>query len=119
MFHFLWLVVTELFPILFIFMGWYIRTKHSQYPEFTVGYITEFSTLNNNTWLEGNRFCGEMLELSGILSSMLTLVLYIFKNSLFQYTIYFTAFICLFSVFYTEVHLRRVFHNDGHLKSKY
>ncbi|MEW8957297.1 MAG: SdpI family protein [Clostridium sp.] len=95
-----------------------MRNKHSQYPEFTVGYITEFSTLTNNTWKEGNRFCGEMLELSGILSFILTFVLYFLDSTLFQYTIYFTTFICLFATFYTEVHLRRLFHKDGHFKSQ-
>lgn len=85
-----------------------------------LGYRTFFSMKNKETWKEGNEFCAIMMIFSGIICLLLSITItFFYKNdpSLSRkISDVLTVIIVLGAVFYTEIHLRKIFDKDGNRK---
>lgn len=65
-----------------IFIGIFLRSFHSDYPEMEVGFHLWEVCYSKNTWEYGNKFAGNLAILLGILFFGITfpLFLYFFEN---------------------------------------
>lgn len=101
----------------FIFLGFLLRFYPPENINNSLGYKTPFARKNKYTWQEGNRFCGSILLLVGIIfipSSILIRHLY-FNNSNLSRTIsmLYLLFLLLATIVFTEMHLRKIFDKNG------
>lgn len=85
-----------------------------------LGYKSAFAMKNMDTWKEANFFSSLMLITSSIISSIFSFIVintYILPISLKSKICTFsTVLIILIFVFYTEIHLRKIFNKDGSKK---
>ena len=87
-----------------------------------IGYKSTFAMKNIDTWKEANSFSSLMLIISSILSSIFSFIFInvcilpiTLKSKICTLS---TVLIILIFVFYTEIHLRRIFNKDGSKKIK-
>ncbi|AJH00417.1 SdpI/YhfL protein family [Clostridium beijerinckii] len=84
------------------------------------GYRTSFSKKNNDVWKEANSYSGTMMIAGAILSIIFsTIITSLYGDNQGKSNIICvmgSLIIVLISIFYTEVHLRKVFDKDGKRK---
>jgi len=81
------------------------------------GYRTTLSMKCEDTWNEGNRLCGIMFVISGIVFTLFSMLInYLFNNNLIlagKISTFGLIIALLISVVYTEIHLRNLFDKNG------
>ncbi|WP_195604079.1 SdpI family protein [Clostridium tyrobutyricum] len=109
-----------LMGIFIIIIGLVLKLYSSKYKNKSIGYRTSFAMKNKETWYEANRFFGFMIVLTGIFFTLFSIFisyLTILEQSLqlrISIVILFILFINI--IFYTEVHLRKLFDENGNRK---
>ncbi|GKX65899.1 SdpI family protein [Inconstantimicrobium mannanitabidum] len=85
-----------------------------------IGYKSPFAMKNEDTWKEANTFAGIMAICGSIIASAISFILTeLFKSNqdfISKICALSTAIIIIVFVFYTEVHLRRIFDKEGNRK---
>lgn len=108
--------------ILFIAIGLVMKLYPPEHINNNLGYRTPFSMKSKDTWIEGNRFCGVMLLISGaifMLFSMITRYLYKNTNLSTKISLFVLLIISLLNIVCTEIHLRMLFDKHGIRKWKF
>lgn len=84
------------------------------------GYRTPFSKKNNDVWKEANTYGGTMMILGAVIAIIFSIIITsLYGNNPGRSNIICvmgSLIIVLISIFYTEVHLRKVFDKDGKRK---
>ncbi|MBC2458561.1 SdpI family protein [Clostridium beijerinckii] len=84
------------------------------------GYRTSFSKKNNDVWKVANSYSGTMMILGAVISIIFSITItFLYGNNPGRSNITCvmgSLIIVLISIFYTEVHLRKVFDKDGKRK---
>lgn len=117
-------LLTNILPsIIFIILGTILKLWPPKEINHAFGYRTFFAMKNIDTWKEGNNFSGIMLILSGVIALFfsISITFFYWNNSNISSIISGIGSILLgFSFgFYTEIHLRKTFDNDGKRKIEY
>ena len=112
------LIALSLLPgILILISGIYLKFNASAYPNTGMGYKTELTVKNEQTWKEGNSFAGNVFILVGICNMILWPVAgYIFLNMTSLIVMSYLFFVLLSTIFMItpiENHLNRIFDRSG------
>lgn len=106
--------------IIFIIIGVIFKLWPPEHINDMMGYRTPFSKKNKEVWDEGNRFSSIMMIVSGIMTTIISiLITFLYKNSpgaAVSISTICSLIITLGFVFYTEIHLRKIFDKDGNRK---
>lgn len=114
----LMILLTNILPsIIFIVVGVILKLWPPKKINHAFGYRTFFSMQNNETWKEGNNFSGIMMILSGVIafffSSSVTFMYWNSPNISSVVSGIGSILFCFSFVFYTEIHLRKTFDENG------
>ncbi|MDR3598690.1 SdpI family protein [Clostridium sp.] len=114
-------LLTNILPsIIFIFFGTTLKLWPPKDINHVFGYRTFFAMKNNETWKEGNNFSGVMMILSGVIAFFFSIsATFIYWNSPNISSVISgigSIVIAFCFVFYTEVHLRKTFDENGKRK---
>ncbi|KHO39140.1 hypothetical protein OR62_07675 [Clostridium tetani] len=101
----------------FIVIGLVLRAYPPEHINNNLGYRTPFSMKNKDTLYEGNRFCGTMLLISGIIFIPFSILIkYVYSNNLnlsMRISSLSLLIIIIIGIVCTEIHLRRIFDKNG------
>lgn len=107
--------------IIIIIIGLALKLHSPDYRNRTIGYKTPFAMKNRETWCEANHFSGLMLILSGMFFTLFSLFInYLTElDRSLQLQISLVILLILFinTIFYTEIHLRKLFDENGNRKT--
>lgn len=111
------LIQNALPSIIFIICGIALKLWAPEEVSGIFGYRTFFSMKNKETWKEGNEFSAMMMIVSGIICLLLSLTITFFYKDdpsiSRKISGIVTVILVLGSIFYTEIHLKKVFDKDG------
>ncbi|MFL0198624.1 SdpI family protein [Clostridium sp. WILCCON 0269] len=103
--------------IFIIVIGFILKLWPPECINTSLGYKTPFAMKNQKTWNEGNRFAAIMLITGGVISLIFSLLIsFLYKGNeteIIRFSSIFTVLCTLSFVFYTEIHLRKIFNKDG------
>ncbi|BDR81194.1 hypothetical protein N072000002_13740 [Clostridium tetani] len=101
----------------FIVIGLVLRAYPPEHINNSLGYRTPFAMKNKDTWYDGNRFCGTMLLISGIIFIPFSILIrYLYSNNLtlsMRMPLLGLFIIIMIGIVYTEIHLRMIFDKNG------
>lgn len=111
-------LLTNILPsMIFIIFGALLKLWPPKEINHAFGYRTFFAMKNNETWKEGNNFSGIMMILSGVIAfffSISVTVIYWGAPNISSAICGIGSILLGFCfVFYTEVHLRKTFDENG------
>jgi len=124
------IVITYVFPLVFLFVGVLMKKHFSEFPDVSAGYHLVKEIKNKATWEEANKYAGNYCIRSSLVLLILGFVVmnsYIFfKNSFSenQWTIFMFSYIFgtivlqLVLLFVLPIrHLNKMFNSDGSRKN--
>lgn len=114
-------LVTNILPsIIFIIVGIILKFLAPEEINGVLGYRTFFAMKNKETWKEGNNFSGIMAIMSGSISLVFSILITLICKSdpsLGSKISDIGSLIFVFGcIFYTEIHLRKTFDQNGKRK---
>lgn len=108
--------------IVFIICGAILKFWPPERINSIYGYRTPFAKKNQEVWSEANNFSGTMMIVSGIIALIFSiLITFLYKDNLgisSGISVAGSIIIVLSFIFYTEIHLRKIFDKDGKRKSE-
>lgn len=112
------LLLTNIFSsIIFIIVGVILKVWPPKEINYIFGYRTFFAMKNQETWKEGNEFSGTMMILSGVIalifSLLITVLYWNYPHISTSISSIGTILLIVGFVFYTEIHLRKIFDENG------
>ncbi|QAA33112.1 SdpI family protein [Clostridium manihotivorum] len=111
------ILVSFIIGLVFALIGWMLMKYPPENINSSLGYKTPFAMKNKETWKEGNRFCGKMLFIGGIIFipfSIFFRYLYINNISLsLRISLMGLLVIAIACIVYTEIHLKIIFDKTG------
>jgi uncharacterized membrane protein len=114
------LLLTALPGILALISGIYLKYFSHAYPDTRIGYKTDLTIKNAQTWKEANSFSGKVFIGVGIFNLVLwPLASYIFREwpslAIMSYLLFIVLSMCIL-ISTTEKHLNKVFDRNGNRK---
>lgn len=108
--------------IVFIICGVILKFWPPEEINSIYGYRTHFAKKNKEVWNEANNFSGTMMIVSGIIALIFSiLITFLYKDNQGisnGISVAGSIIIVLSFIFYTEIHLRKIFNKDGKRKSE-
>lgn len=102
---------------IFIIIGLILKFFPPEQVNNSLGYKTPSAMRNKDTWLEGNRFSGKALVISGIgFELFLILIHWTLSNNsalLVRLTTAGLLTVFILIILCTEIHLKKLFHKNG------
>ncbi len=117
---FVMLIVVSVIPLTLIIAG-YLETYHYPKRNWFVGYRSNMSTKNDETWAYANSECGKKMYKAGIvmlpISILIILLIYLISGDISEmpamYIDICQIVIMIVLIVITEIDLRKVFNKDG------
>lgn len=111
------IITSCMLGLVFTIIGFVLMKYPPEHINNSLGYKTPFAMKNEETWNEGNRFCGKVLMIGGIVFIPFSIIFkYIYRNDLaisMRISAVALVIIVIGGIAYTEVHLRMVFNSAG------
>jgi uncharacterized membrane protein len=124
------IVITYVFPLVFLFVGMLMKKHFSEFPDVSVGYHLIKAIKNKATWEEANKYAGNYCIRSSLVLLILDIAVmyfYIFFQYVFSaihWTVFMLSYIFgtialqLVLLFVLPIrHLNKTFNSDGSFKN--
>jgi hypothetical protein len=124
------IVITYVFPLVFLFVGMLMKKHFSEFPDVSAGYHLIKAIKNKATWEEANKYAGNYCIRSSLVLLILDIAVmcfYIFFQDVFSeihWTVFMLSYIfCtialqLVLLFVLPIrHLNKTFNSDGSFKN--
>lgn len=91
------------------------KKYHSEFPNTIVGYRSSFATKNSDTWKEANLYVEKSARIGLVILIIFNTVLCSLNINPSIIVILINIIVELSFIFYTEIHLYKIFDKDGSL----
>ena len=110
-------LVSCIIGMVFALIGWMLMTYPPENINSNLGYKTPFAMKNKETWNEGNRFCGKMFLIGGIIFIPFSILFrYLYRDNIalsLRISLIGLLVMVIACIIYTEIHLKNIFDRTG------
>lgn len=107
-----------IFNLIFYVSSLICKKCYSEYPDITVGYRVGRATKSEGAWKEANLYVEKPTRIGVLIAITLDIILWVMNIKPTGMILLINIILPLCFMFYTEIHLRKLFDNNGVYKKE-